>query len=143
MGQILGEVTIRANGKELKTKTGAVLNPGGFTRTQHTGGGKVRGTSKRFTAPSIEMLIAADEDVDVIEINNIENATLVWQGDNGVSYMLPGAAVAEPASLREESGDIAATFFGYRNEAADVEPVEILASDHIDDAGDSVGPVDG
>ena len=72
----------------------------------------MRGTSKRFTAPSIEMLIAADEDVDVIEINNIENATLVWQGDNGVSYMMTGAAVAEPASLREESGDIAATFFG-------------------------------
>ena len=33
MGQILGEVTIRANGKQLKTKTGAVLNPGGMTRT--------------------------------------------------------------------------------------------------------------
>lgn len=112
MGQVLGEVTIRANGKELKTKTGAVLNPGGFTRTQHTGGGKVRGTSKRFTAPSIEMVIAADEDVDVIEINAIENATLVWKGDNGVSYMMTNAAVAEPASLREESGDIAATFFG-------------------------------
>ena len=60
------------------------------------------------------MLIAADEDVDVIEINNIENATLVWQGDNGVSYMMTGAAVAEPASLREESGDIAATFFGVK-----------------------------
>ncbi|MEN3760244.1 phage tail tube protein [Aeromonas veronii] len=112
MGQILGEVIIRANGQELKTKTGAVLNPGGFTRTQHTGGGKVRGTSKRYTAPSIEMVIAADEDVDVIEINAIENATLVWEGDNGVNYMMTGAAAAEVAPLREESGDIAATFFG-------------------------------
>lgn len=112
MGQILGEVTIRVNGKELKTKTGSVLNPGGFTRTQHTGGGKVRGVSKRYTAPSIETVIAADEDVDVMEINAIENAALVWEGDNGVSYMMTGSSVAEPATLREESGDIAVTFFG-------------------------------
>ena len=34
-----------------------------------------------------------------------------WGRDNGVSYMMTGSAVAEPASLREESGDIAATFF--------------------------------
>lgn len=112
MGLILGEVTIRANGKELKTKTGSTVNPGGFTRTQHTGGGKVRGISKRYTAPTMEMVIAADEDVDVIEINAIENATLVWEGNNGVRYMMTGSSVAEPASLREESGDIAVTFFG-------------------------------
>ncbi|AUV10768.1 phage tail protein [Aeromonas sp. ASNIH3] len=112
MGQILGEVTIRVNGKELKTKTGSTINPGGFTRTQHTGGGKVRGVSKRYTAPSIETVIAADEDVDVIEINAIENATLTWEGNNGVKYMMTGTSVAEPATLREESGDIAVTFFG-------------------------------
>ena len=112
MGQILGEVTIRANGKQLKTKAGAVLNPGGYTRTQHTGPGKVWGKSRKYSPPSIELVIAADEDVDVMEINAIENATLVWEGDNGVSYMMTGSAVAEPASLREESGDIAATFFG-------------------------------
>ncbi|WP_421195254.1 phage tail tube protein [Aeromonas jandaei] len=112
MADILGEVTIRVNGKELKTKTGSVLNPGGFTRTQHTGGGKVRGVSKRYTAPSIETVIAAAEDVDVMEINAIENAAMVWEGDNGVFYMMTGSAVAEPATLREESGDIAVTFVG-------------------------------
>ena len=114
MGQILGEVTIRANGKQLKTKTGAVLNPGGMTRTQHTGAGKVWGKSQRFTPPSIEVVIAADEDVDVIEINNMLDATLVWEGDNGVSYMMTKSSVGEPASLREDSGDIAATFQGDR-----------------------------
>lgn len=112
MGQVLGEVIIRANGQELKTKTGATFNPGGFTRTQHIGGGRVRGISRRYTPPSIEVVIAADEDVDVMLINAIENAAMVWDGDNGVSYMMIGAAVGEPATLREESGDIAATFVG-------------------------------
>lgn len=112
MGTILGEVTIRANGKQFKTKGGAVLNPGGYTRTQHTGPGRVWGKSKKYSPPSIEIVIAADEDVDVIEINAIEDATMTWEGDNGVSYMMTKASTNEPATLREESGDIAATFFG-------------------------------
>ncbi|MDM5074681.1 MULTISPECIES: phage tail tube protein [Aeromonas] len=112
MGMILGEVTIRANGKQLKTKAGAVLNPGGYTRTQHTGSGKTWGKSRKYSPPSIELVIAADEDVDVIEINAMENATMTWEGDNGVSYMMTQASTNEPATLREDSGDIAATFFG-------------------------------
>jgi hypothetical protein len=112
MGQVLGEVTIRSNGKQFKTKGGAVLNPGGYSRTQHVGPGKVWGKSKKYSPPSIEMVIAADEDVDVMEINAIEDATLTWEGDNGVSYMMTKASTNEPASLREESGDIATTFFG-------------------------------
>lgn len=112
MGQILGEVTIRANGKLLKTKPGAVLNPGGYSRTQHMGPGRVWGKSKKFSPPSIELVIAADEDVDVMDINAMESVTLVWEGDNGVSYMMTQSSVNDPAQLREESGDIAATFFG-------------------------------
>ncbi|MGL4886368.1 MAG: phage tail tube protein [Aeromonas veronii] len=113
MGQILGEVTIRANSKEIKTKAGCVLNPGGYTSTQHVGKGKVIGKSYKYSPPSIEMVIAADEDVDVMEINAIRDATLVWEGDNGVSYMMTKASVGDTlASLREESGDIAATFTG-------------------------------
>jgi len=113
MGQILGEVTIRANGKEIKTKAGCVLNPGGYAGTQHLGKGKVIGKSYKYSAPSIEMVIAADEDVDVLDINAIRDATLVWEGDNGISYMMTKAGIGETlASLREDSGDIAATYTG-------------------------------
>lgn len=112
MGMILGEVTIRANGKQLKTKAGAVLNPGGYTRTQHNGPGKSWGKSRKYVGPSIQMVIAADEDVDVMEINAMENVTLTWEGDNGVRYMMTNSSTNEPATLREDSGDIDATFFG-------------------------------
>ncbi|MGK4473802.1 phage tail tube protein [Aeromonas molluscorum] len=112
MGMILGEVTIRGNGKQFKTKAGAVLNPGGYTRTQHNGPGRSWGKSKKYAGPSIEVVIAADEDVDVMEINAMENMTMTWEGDNGVSYMMTQASTNEPATLREDSGDIAATFFG-------------------------------
>lgn len=114
MGMILGEVTIRANGQQIKTKPGAVLNPGGYSRTQHMGPGRVWGKSRKYAPPSIELVIAADEDVDVMTINALEFVTLVWEGDNGVSYMMTQSSTNEPATLREESGDIAATFFGDR-----------------------------
>ncbi|AWK84472.1 phage tail tube protein [Photobacterium damselae] len=112
MGMILGEVTIRVNGKEVKTKGGATFNPGGYTRTSHMGPGRVWGKSRKYSPPSIDLTIAADEDVDVIEINSWENATLVWEGDNGVDYMMTNSATKEPASLSEDSGDIKATFEG-------------------------------
>ncbi|MCS6113024.1 phage tail tube protein [Shewanella baltica] len=111
MSDILGEVTIRANGKQLKTKQGATLNPGGDTHTRHTGAGRSWGSSKQFTVPSIAVVIAAAEDVDVIEIGKIKNATLTWEGNNGVDYMMTGAAQQAPFTI-SDSGDITGTFEG-------------------------------
>ncbi|EGU0147643.1 phage tail protein [Vibrio parahaemolyticus] len=111
MGRILGEVVIRANSKQLKTKKGSTLNPGGYTNTQHVGPGRVWGNSQEFTPPTIQVVIAADEDVDVIDINSISNATLTWEGNNGVDYMMTGAAPSEPFQL-SDSGEITGTFLG-------------------------------
>ncbi|MGI2138530.1 phage tail tube protein [Shewanella baltica] len=111
MGKILGEVTIRANGKQLKTKQGATLNPGGNTFTRHTGAGRSWGASKQFTVPSIAVVIAADEDVSVIEIGKITDATLTWEGDNGMDFMMTGVAQQAPFTL-SDSGDITGTFEG-------------------------------
>lgn len=110
MGQILGEVSIRVNGKEIKSKGGATLDPGGNEWTQHTGAGKVWGSSKKFTAPKLTgVTIAADEDVDVIKVRAITDATITWDGDNGVSYQLIGCNCTN-ATLSEADGDIKAEF---------------------------------
>lgn len=108
---ILGEVTIRVNGKELKTKEGATLNPGGYTNTPHVGKGKVHGYSRKYNAPSIECTLVADEDVDILEVNQISNATAVWEGDNGKDYMMDKATTAEPATL-SDSGEIKLKLLG-------------------------------
>lgn len=112
MGQILGGVTIRNNGTRMKTKDGAQLNPGGYTNTSHIGNGKVWGSSKKFQQPTMQVTIAADEDVDVIEINAITGATLTWEGDNGVDYMMTGAEPQEPFVLNSDTGEITGTFQG-------------------------------
>lgn len=109
---ILGMAAIRVNGREIKTKGTSTLNPGGFARTMHSGGGKNWGYSRKMANPSIQMTIAAAEDVDVIEIGNMENVTVMFEGDNGLSYMMTGAAAENPATLAEDNGKIEVTFIG-------------------------------
>ncbi|HDX8786360.1 TPA: phage tail tube protein, partial [Klebsiella michiganensis] len=52
------------------------------------------------------------EDMDVVEISNWENVTIMFEGDNGLTYMMTGAATAEPATLDEDAGTISANFIG-------------------------------
>lgn len=111
MPSILGEVVVRSNGDQLKTKKGSTLNPGGYTYTDHLGPGKSWGASREFTAPTMQVVIAAAEDVDVIDINNIEDATLTWEGDNGIDYMMTGCSPQAPFTV-SDSGEITGTFRG-------------------------------
>lgn len=115
MGRILGAATIRANSKQLKTKPGSSLNPGGFSSKEHEGPGKIWGFSKTFVKPTMQVTIAADEDVDVIEINEMSDATITWEGDNDVDYMMTGACPTEPFELKD-SGEITGTFHGKKVE---------------------------
>lgn len=109
--QILGQVVIRANNKQLKTKKGSTFTPGGDTNTPHTGPGVNWGFSSEYTVPTIAVVIAAAEDVDVIEIGKIKNATLTWEGDNGVNFMMLGSRQQAPFAM-SDSGDITGTFTG-------------------------------
>lgn len=99
---IFGEATLRCNGEEWKTVGTAKFFPGGSSRTTHTGGGKVRGKSEKFVPPHIECQFAVDEDVDVIEINEITDGTITFEGNNGVSYMITGASLDEPIGFSDE-----------------------------------------
>ena len=112
MSTILGMASIRINGREIKTEGKSTLNPGGFTRAQHMGGGKVWGLSRKMAAPSIKMTIAAAADMDVIEISSWEEATIMFEGDNGQNYMMTGSATDNPAELDEDAGTISANFIG-------------------------------
>ncbi|MGT0149979.1 phage tail tube protein [Vibrio metschnikovii] len=51
---ILGEVVIRHNGKQLKTKKGSSLNPGGYNYTDHMGPGRSWGPSREYVTPTIQ-----------------------------------------------------------------------------------------
>ncbi|EMO4249246.1 phage tail protein [Citrobacter freundii] len=112
MAKILGMASIHINGREIKTEGKSTLNPGGFSRQQHMGGGKVWGNSRKMAGPSIKLTIAAAADMDVIEISGWEDVTVMFYGDNGLNYMMTGSATDNPAELDEDAGTISANFIG-------------------------------
>ncbi|WP_431839001.1 phage tail tube protein [Escherichia coli] len=57
---------------------------------------------------------AYDRDVDVIEISNWEDVTVMFYGDNGLNYMMTGAATDNPAELDEDAGTVSANFIGVK-----------------------------
>lgn len=109
---IMGYAKIRFNGLEMKTKGGAKLTPGGWKRTPHSGGGKSWGCSKTFVAPSMDFKIVTDSDLDVEELNNAENVTVVFEGDNGLTYMMTGSALEDVLALDEGSGETSGKMLG-------------------------------
>jgi hypothetical protein len=108
---ILGQVVIRVNNKQIKSKKGSTLNPGGFNFTSHNGPNRIWGKSKEMVPSTVSVVIAAAEDVDVVEINKIENASLTWEGDNGIDYLITNASPQSPFTL-SDSGEITGTFEG-------------------------------
>ncbi|NOI14838.1 phage tail tube protein [Vibrio hepatarius] len=112
---ILGQVTIRVNGKQIKSKKGWTLTPAGYNTTEHNGPNRSWGVSREYQNPSLSGPIAAAEDVDVLEINNITDATIVWEGDNGIDYLITGCSPQSPFTL-SDSGDIQGTFRGNKME---------------------------
>ncbi|HGY4723284.1 TPA: phage tail tube protein [Citrobacter amalonaticus] len=114
MANILGMAAIRINGREIQTEGKSSLNPGGYDRQQHMGGGKVWGNSRKMAGPSIQLTIAADQNVDVIEISQWEDVTIMFYGDNGLNYMLTRCATDKPATLDEDGGTVSANFIGVK-----------------------------
>lgn len=108
---ILGMAAIRINGREIKTEGKSTLNPGAMPAPS-IWGRQGLGNSRKMAGPSIQMTIAAAQDMDVIEISNWEDVTVMFEGDNGLTYMMTGAATAEPATLEEDGGTISANFIG-------------------------------
>lgn len=112
---VLGQVTIRVNGKQIKSEKGWTLNAAGFTTTEHRGPNRSWGVSREYVNPTLSGPIAAAEDVDVLEINAIQGATIVWEGDNGMDYLITNCSPQEPFTL-SDSGQLSGTFRGDKME---------------------------
>ncbi|MCX7071212.1 MAG: phage tail tube protein [Gammaproteobacteria bacterium] len=108
--RILGRATIKVDGRELNTKRGSTLDPGGEKRTAVVGSRRVHGFSSELMAPSLELKITQTPEFGLEEIRAIEDATVLFDGDDGVSYVLSGAFCTDPPKLSEVDGEITATF---------------------------------
>lgn len=112
-----GTAYISLNGRRIGTVPGSgKLNPGGVVRTPITIDGGVTGYTEKPQHSEIECEIAMSGDVDIMDINNATDMTIMFETDSGQAYVVRSAAVAEP--VKHEAEKTAAKFFGSKAEAA-------------------------
>lgn len=111
MAQITGKATIKVDGRELRTADDATLDPGGVSREDVAGSGKVYGYSESETkAPELECTVYHTADTSLAELAAITDATVIFETDTGVGFVLTGAWVKEPPKLKAKGGEIALKF---------------------------------
>ena len=106
MAQVTGIVYIHANGSLLRTKEGATLMTGGQERTAQVGH-RVYGFAEKIVPSTVTMTLAHTADTDIEELNGLTDATLVFECDTGVSYLIANAFTTKPVELTAGEGDLA------------------------------------
>ncbi len=112
MSQLLGKARIRANGKELLTLPGSSLKIGGDKRTPVVGALKVHGFTAEIVPPMLSCKITQTRDIDVSDVDAITEATILWEGDDGINYVITGGFCQGESELNEKAGEITASFSG-------------------------------
>lgn len=105
MAQVTGIIFAHVNGKLLRVKEGAKLNTGGKERTAQTGH-KVYGYSEKIVPAQFEGTIAHTADTDIDEMNGYVGATVTFECDSGVSYLMANAFTTKPCELTGGDGDL-------------------------------------
>lgn len=103
--KVTGIATIRVDGQEFPTERGATLDPGGVNRTAKMAGKRVY-FNEEPVPPVIEATVLHTEDLDLIDIGNITNATVLFECDNGQDYVLTGAFSTVPGKLNSGEGSL-------------------------------------
>lgn len=116
MGNILGEATIRTNGKTIRTMGGAELDLGGKENEAVTGAGQVWGFKSVYKAPSLSAKVAASEDTDFDELQNLSDATVDFDGDNGLRFLINRAFRTGTIKISESDGSFSLEMSGYTAE---------------------------
>ncbi|MBU0809615.1 MAG: phage tail tube protein [Gammaproteobacteria bacterium] len=104
-GKVTGIATIRVDGTEIPTEKGATLNPGGVNRATRMAGKRVF-FNEDPVAATLQCTVLHTEEIDLIDLNTITNATVLVECDNGQDYLLTGAFVTETAELNTGEGQV-------------------------------------
>lgn len=104
MAQVTGIVKVYVNGKLYRSKKGATLKTGGKKR-EAVVGHKVYGFSEEIEASALDCTLVHMADTDVSEINGLTEATLRFETDTGVTYLVTNAFTTEPTEIKE-GGDM-------------------------------------
>lgn len=96
--QITGKATIRTDGQTHKTLDGATITPGGVSRETKKGDA-VHGFSESIQEPTLQCKLSHTAATNLTALGKIDNATVEFETDTGVIFIMRGAWTVEPPSL--------------------------------------------
>lgn len=99
MTQLTGKASVRVDGTELLTDTESTLNVGGVSREFLTGPNGPQGYRESPEAPTLTTTVRHTEDLDLISLGRIRNATVLFTTDTGDTYVLRRAAVTDTVEM--------------------------------------------
>lgn len=109
--KVTGIVTIRVDGKTLRSKKGASINFGGKKRTGIVAGEfLLYGEENAFA--EVDCTVAHTADTDVLQMADFTDATLIFETDTGKQYIVKNAFTSEPPVLTGGEGDLTLKMMG-------------------------------
>lgn len=110
MSKITGKAIIRVDGTELRSASGATIDPGGEKREAKTGAGKVWGYNEDTVAPEVSCKVYHTADTSLKKLGAITNATISFECDSGPKYVLREAFVLDTPKLDTKDGTVELKF---------------------------------
>lgn len=111
MPQVTGIVKVYLNGTLQRSKEGAKLMTGGFERTAAVGH-SVYGYSEKKVPAQVEFTIAHMADTDILALNDLVDATVKFETDTGLSFLVNNAFTTKPTELTGGEGEVAVEMQG-------------------------------
>lgn len=106
MSQVTGRCWLYVDGALVRSKTGATLSGVGLTERSPVVGPQVWGYSEKTVPPEVKATLAHTADLSLLALAAIVDATVTFECDTGVTYVLRHAWVASAPSLKEDGGDV-------------------------------------
>lgn len=107
-GRVTSMATVTIDGVLAPTEANVTLDPGGVIREEKMAGKRVY-FQETAVPPILEMNFLHTEDVDLVELGKITDATVLVEFDNGQDYKLSGAFAAGNRKLSASDGTIPLT----------------------------------
>lgn len=108
--KLLGRFTVLINGQRKRTKKGASLSPGGkIKKAESDVNGFVGHRVDEVKPSTCKFTIMLDSDVNVIDLQNLEDTTLVYEGDDGQSYLIRHASTEGDVEVKDGEVDVTMT----------------------------------
>lgn len=112
MPQYTGIVRIKLNGDLLETLPGKSLNLGGKTRTDVRPDTGIGGFHETTAPAEIECKVAHRSGTPTEALNALVGATLEFETDTGITFLVPNAYCSEPVQLSDQGEGLTVKFMG-------------------------------